>query len=373
MHGAMSVDDGNIIDLQARLDRERLKRQIGTGQPVLAEAAAVKVREIEHLWPGVLYLGKPTLLVGDPGLGKSLLTADIAARCSSGRAWPLGTVNAEPGDVLLCSAEDDPSDTIVPRLIAAGADLNRIAFLEAVREYDEASGERTVALSLDRHIAMLEVVAKSRGGRLRLLIIDPVAAFLGATDSHKNAEIRSLLGTLARLASKYRFSVLVVSHLTKGTQTNAVYRISGSLAFVAAARAAYAVVRDPEDPLRRLVLPVKNNLASDLGGFSYSISVADNDAPYVQWGDEAVTSQTAEGILGMGTHSATAAVSERVTEICEWLKEELKFEAQEAASMYRRAEQREYSERDLKRARKNLGIISESKGYQGKWHWVLPK
>jgi len=369
----MSVDEDNLIDAQQRFDRERLKRQIGTGQPVMNPARSVQIRDIEHLWPGVLYLGKPTLLVGDPGLGKSLLTADIAARCSSGRPWPLGTVNATPGDVLLCSAEDDPSDTIVPRLIAAGADLDRIDFLEAVREYDEASGEKLVALSLDRHVGMLEQIAKAKQGRLRLVVIDPVAAFLGATDSHKNAEIRSLLGALARIASQYRFSVLVVSHLTKGSQTSAVYRISGSLAFVAAARAAYAVVRDPEDPLRRLVLPVKNNLASDLGGFSYAIGVADNDAPYVQWGDEAVTSQTAESILGIGTHSATAAVSERVLEICAWLKEELQHEAQPAASMWRRAEEREFSERDVKRAKKELGITSQSKGFQDRWHWCLPK
>lgn len=373
----MSVDDdgGNIIDIQARLDRERLKRQIGKGQPRLYRAQHIKTRDLEHLWPGVLYIGKPTLLVGDPGLGKSLLTVDVAARCSSGRAWPLGAENSSAGEVLMCSAEDDPADTIVPRLIAAGADLNRITFFEAVREFDDQTqDERTVALSLDRHLCHIETIAADRAGKLRLLIIDPVAAFLGATDSHKNAEIRSLLGSLARIAAQHRFSVLVVSHLTKATQTNAVYRISGSLAFVAAARACYAVVRDPEDPLRRLVLPVKNNLASDLGGFSYSINVADNDAPYVEWGSDEVTAQTAEGILGLGatsTHSATAAVDDRVKKVCEWMKVQLAGEAQRAQDMWRRSEHEGFSKRDMNRAKKLLGVKGDKKGYQGDWHWFL--
>src|SRR5450631_839388 len=104
---------------------------------VITSAASIEPRAIEHLWPGVLYIGKPTLLVGDPGLGKSLVTADIAARVSKGTHWPLGAANAGPGDVLMCSAEDDPGDTIVPRLMAAGADLKRIDFFDGVREETE--------------------------------------------------------------------------------------------------------------------------------------------------------------------------------------------------------------------------------------------
>lgn len=363
-----------IHDLQERIDKEALKRELGTGKAIRVRAADVEVREIEHLWPGVLYIGKPSLLVGDPGLGKSLLTADIAARVSTGRAWPLGAPNECAGDVVMCSAEDDPSDTIVPRLIAAGADLKRIEFFDAVRVYDEDSGQRVVSLTLDKHLDALEHIAIEKAGKLRLLIVDPVAAFLGDTDSHKNAEIRSLLRALAGLASTHRFAALVISHLNKGAEASAVYRISGSLAFVAAARAAYAVVRDPGDPLRRMVLPVKNNLASDLGGFSYTIAVADNDAPYVQWGDESVTEQTADEILGNApTHATTRAVAERVQVVAEWLKEQLAVEPQASADIYNRAEREDFSDRDVKRAMKQLGIKSRVMGFQGKWHMELPK
>ena len=347
---------------------------LGGASPVITSAASIEPKAIEHLWPGVLYMGKPTLIVGDPGLGKSLVTADIAARVSTGRVWPLGTENSGAGDVVMCSAEDDPGDTIVPRLIAAGADRNRVEFFDGVLETDADGEERMKALALDRHIDQLAAVAARKKGRLKLVIVDPVAAFLGATDSHKNAEIRGLLAALARVAAEYRFAVCVVAHLNKGTGASAIYRISGSVAFVAAARAAYAVVRDPQDPLRRLVLPVKNNLGTDSSGFSYAINVADNDAPYVVWGDEAVTEETADQVLG-GTHSTPRqeAINADVRAVCEWLKEALAKEAQPAADMWMQAEEKRFSKRDVERAKRQLGVRAAAKGFAGRWQWELPR
>jgi putative DNA primase/helicase len=344
------------------------------GSPVVISASSISPRSIEHLWPGVLYIGKPTLLVGDPGLGKSLVTTDIAARVSRGNAWPLGAENAAAGDVLMCSAEDDPGDTIVPRLMAAGADLSRVAFFDGVREKTEDGGMAIRALSLDRHLGQLQEVAAAKRGALRLVIVDPVTAFLGGADSYKNGEIRALIAGLARIATDYRFAVLVVSHLNKGTGASAIYRISGSLAFVAAARAAFAVVRDPNDPARRLVLPVKNNLAADTFGFSYSINVADNDAPYIAWGEEAVTEETADEVLGgMPITARQEAINADVRAVCEWLKEALAIEAQPAVNMWRISEQKGFSRRDVERAKKQLGIRAAAKGFAGAWHWELPR
>src|SRR5688572_19661070 len=116
-------------------------------EPILRVASSITPRELEPLWDGVLWIGKPTLLVGDPGLGKSLVSNDVAARVSRGLAWPCESASCEPGGVLMLSAEDDPDDTIVPRLMAAGADLERITFLDGVREYrDEGTHERPVSL-----------------------------------------------------------------------------------------------------------------------------------------------------------------------------------------------------------------------------------
>ena len=343
-------------------------------EPVLRRASDVTPREIEHLWPDVLYIGKPTLFVGDPGLGKSIATNDIAARTSRGTPWPLGASNPGPGDVLLCSAEDDPEDTIVPRLIAAGADLERITFWEAVAEIDPESGlQLSRAVSLDRHLEQLSSIARRKSGRLRLVVIDPIAAFLGDADSHKNSDIRTLVAGLARIASEHRFAVLIVSHLNKSASTKAVYRVMGSLAFVAAARACFAVMRDPGDPERRLLLPVKNNLAVDTAGFSFCINVSDNGIPYVSWGDEAVSQETSDNVLeGESLNPREQGVTSRVREVTDWLKSELKDGARAAAEMWPLSEEEGFSRRDVDRAKKFLGVRGAVQGFRGGWYWSLP-
>lgn len=338
--------------------------------PVLRQASSITPRELEPLWPGVLWIGKPTLIVGDPGLGKSLATVNIAARASRGDPWPCETVQRAPGRVLMLSAEDDPDDTIVPRLIAAGADLERVTFFDGVRERDEHGESRQTAVSLDQHIETLRAALAYRGD-YTLVIVDPISAFLGRADSHNNAEVRALLASLGRMAAEMRFAVLVVSHLNKMTGTNAVYRITGSLAFVAAARAVFAIARDPQDPDQRLMLPVKSNLGPDTAGYSYTVSVADNDAPFVRWGDDRVT-RTAEEVLSAAPSPREQAVIERGNDVKEWLRKKLASEAQPAASMWAAAERENYSRRDVERAKRSLGVVCEPKGYRGAWHWSLP-
>jgi putative DNA primase/helicase len=308
-------EQDKVSRLQRQFDRAALA---GTAEPVTRIARSITPRDLDPLWPGVLWIGKPTLLVGDPGLGKSMVTVDIVARVTKGNPWPCDSGTCTPSDVLMLSAEDDPDDTIVPRLIAAGADLERVTFLEAVREFDREGTPHERAISLDRHIETLRAALVTHPAKL--VIIDPISAFLGSADSHNNAEVRALLAELGRLATEQRCAVLVVSHLNKGSGASAVYRITGSLAFVAAARAVYAIAKDPEDANRRLMLAIKSNLGPDSFGYSYTISVADNDAPFIRWGDERVT-KTAEEILAASPTPREQAVIERVTETQQWLQE----------------------------------------------------
>ena len=166
---------------------------------------------LKWLWPGRIPLGKLTLLVGDPGLGKSLLTIDIAARVSRGTSFPDGA-SCEPGAVIMVSAEDDPADTIRPRLDAAGADVSRVHVLQGTRITlaDNSTAER--AFDLETGVATLEdALADVRG--VRLIIVDPVSAYLGGADSNSNAEVRRILAPLAALAAKYGLAVLCVTAL----------------------------------------------------------------------------------------------------------------------------------------------------------------
>ncbi len=245
-------------------------------QPVVTRLADVEPQAVEWLWPGRVAIGKLTLLAGDPGLGKSFVTLDMASRVSRGAAWPDDSSASQPaGGVVLISAEDDLADTIRPRLDVHHADVSKIVALEAVT-FSDALGNVRREVDLTTDLGHIEC-AIDAAGDCRLVVIDPVSAFLGGTDSHKNAEVRSVLARLSDLAEQKRVAVVAVTHLRKG-EGAAIYRAMGSLAFVAAARAAWAVVKDQDDPQKRLLLPMKNNLAPDVDGLAYRIEASD-------WGD----------------------------------------------------------------------------------------
>jgi putative DNA primase/helicase len=120
------------------------------------------------------------------------------------------------------------------------------------------------------------------------------------------------------------------------------------------------------------MLPVKSNLGPDSSGYSYTVSVADNDAPHVRWGDERVT-RTAEEVLSGAPSAREQAVLERGNDVCEWLRAALAAEPQPATSMWHQAEQRGYSRRDVERAKRKLGVTAEPLGYRGAWHWRLAR
>jgi hypothetical protein len=211
-------------------------------QLVMRCMADVQPEKIEWLWPRRIAVGKQTLIGGEPGLGKSQVTAALAATVTTGGDWPCGEGRAPLGSVIILSAEDDASDTIRPRLDAAGADVNRVHQISAVRQSD-GKGRRTFNLQAD--LALLEDAIK-RIGDVRLVIIDPVSSYLGKTDSHKNAEVRGTLEPLGDMASRLRVAVVSVTHFSKGANQSAVNSFIGSIAFIAAARAAFIVTRDPD-------------------------------------------------------------------------------------------------------------------------------
>ena len=247
----------------------------------------VQPEPITWLWPSRIAQGKVTLIAGDPGLGKSMITVAMASHVSRGTPWPVDRSCCPQGDTIMVSAEDDPGDTIRPRLDAAGADVSRVHVLTMVSELDRDGNPRERSFNLAKDIPGLDDLLRQTP-ECRLVTIDPVSAYLGGTDSHNNADIRALLTPLAAMASRHKVAVVAVTHLNKAQQANALYRASGSLAFVAAARAAYSVTKDPDDPDRRLILPLKNNLGDDRTGFAYTIIEADNGAPVLLWEDEPV-------------------------------------------------------------------------------------
>ena len=232
------------------------------------------------------------MVAGHPGLGKSQVCVSLAAIVTTGGLWPVDRTRCERGTVLILSAEDDPEDTIRPRLEAAGADLARIHVLEAVEEQQADGGIARRAFSLADDLSRLGVVLAQLGD-VALVVIDPITAYLGETDSHKAADVRAVLAPLGELAAKHGAAVIAVSHLRKSGAGEAMLQVTGSLAFVAAARAAYIIAKDQDDPSRRLMLPVKNNLGDDQTGYAFRIEAtrlpSHIDTSRIAWEVERVT------------------------------------------------------------------------------------
>lgn len=330
----------------------------------------VAAQSLEWLWAGRIPLGKLTLLAGDPGLGKSFVSIDLAARVSRGGAWPdQPDWPQPPGRVILFSEEDDLADTIRPRLDRAEADISRITAVRGVVRCSDNVPVASWRFSLKFDLRLLESVlereSKREGERLRLIILDPISAYCGGTNSN-NDDVWKLLRPLARLAEKYRVAILGITHLRKGTGGKAVHRALGALAFVAAARAVWMVLKDQNDPERRLMLPAKMNLSADTVGMAYRL-----DQGRVNWESETLRMSADEAIS-----QQLVSFGDRVDreEAAAWLRHALEQGPLPAKEIQALARANGILFRALQRAKARLSIHLRRDG-SGKGSyvvWALP-
>jgi hypothetical protein len=221
---------------------------------------AIQPERVDWVWPDYLPAGKLAILDGDPGLGKSTVTIDLAARVSRGDAMPDGSGRRAPGVVLLSSAEDGLSDTLRPRLDAAGANVSRVATLDV--------GDQGIVLPDD--IARIKLAILSTGARLAIL--DPLMAYLsGRLKANSDQDVRQALAPVARLAEETGCSILVVRHLRKSDSATAVYRGGGSIGIIGQARIGLAVAQDPEDSEKRVLMVTKSNLGPIPASLSFGL------------------------------------------------------------------------------------------------------
>jgi hypothetical protein len=219
----------------------------------------VTPRPIEWLWPGWIPLGKTITQGGDPGLGKSTLLLDLAARVSTDGAMPDGSQGAT-GRVVILSAED----AIRPRLEAAGADLTRITILDTVTD---TKGPRPLQIPLD----LPSLKAKLQEVSARLLIIDPLSAFLVGPDANKDQEVRRALYDLYLVSREARCTSILMRHLNKRSGGSAMYRGNMSIAVIGHSRAGLLVARDPDDDRHRILAMVKCNYAAEPPALRYHL------------------------------------------------------------------------------------------------------
>lgn len=352
-----------------------------TRRLITRRASDVQPEKLIWVWPGRIPEGKLVLVGGPPGLGKSQLTAFIAATVSNGGAWPCGEGSTAPGNVIIMSAEDGIEDTIIPRLIAAGANMDRVYIVASATKPD-GTGRKTFSLKTD--VDLLEAKAKEIGG-VRLFSVDPVSAYMGGSDGNGNVETREVLEPLAEMANRLRIAVVAVTHLNKGgggTQQSALNRFAGSIAFVAAARAAFAVIEDPEDDNRRLLLQAKNNLGPKCKGLAFRMEqrlipgdiLSSNiffESEHVNQSiDEALTASESRG--GGGQTSSKEDAAEFLAEILAYgPMDVLEVERQARAATLLDDDKRLRQNKAFRDARKDLRVLSTREGFGPGSRYVL--
>jgi RecA-family ATPase len=352
-----------VIQLPVRPQRRQL---------ISHRASDLQPEKLVWVWPGRVAEGKLVMFGGPPGLGKSQLTILMAATISNGGDWPCNEGAAVPGNVIIMSAEDGIEDTIIPRLIAAGANMERVHVVAAVTKSD-GTGRKTFSLKAD--VDLLEEKAKQIGN-VRLIIIDPISAYMGGSDGNNNVETRETLEPISDMANRLRTAVVAVTHLNKsgaGGKQNAINRFAGSIAFVAAARAAFAVIEDLENEGRRLLLQAKNNLGPNCKGLAFRMDqrliAGDIPASSVFFENEHVDHSIDEALAASETQSdAKASIKEDVIEFLSEILangpvDVLEVERQARAAALLADDRRLNESKPFRQARKHLGAISDREGF----------
>lgn len=331
------------------------------------KASDVVIESVEWLWERYLPRGKLVDLSGDPGLGKSTMALDLAARLTVGVAMPGSAGACAPGAVIVVAGEDGLADTVVPRLRAAGADRDLVHHITEAQDRSGTPRPFTIPNDIDDLRGMVEELDA------RMVVIDPLSAHLsGRLNDFKDHDVRQALHPLARLAEATGATVLMVRHLNKRSAGSALYRPGGSIGITGAIRVGLMVGRDPEDPTKLVMAQYKCNVGrpapSQLCRIVHDESTG---VGRVMW--LGTTALTADDFLANGPRTGGALILAK-----EVLTDALACGAIPASEIEGLIEAEGISKATYRRAKKELGIRSRqrvgatgAKGSPG-WEVYLP-
>jgi hypothetical protein len=324
------------------------------------KASEVITKPVEWLWDKRIPKGKLTMFDGDPDVGKSVITMDLAARVSTGRTFPDGAP-CQAGNVLIVNVEDAKDDTIVPRLKAHGADLERITILDGMPTED---GVRLLDLPED----VPSLKASVEHDEAALLIIDPVLTMLSG-DAYKDTEARKALTPLRDMAEETGVTVVAVRHLNKNTSLSAIQRGGGNMGLIGVARAGAFFAHHPEIDGLRVMAPHKSNLAEKQPSLQYVVVgwAIDENIGRVEW-----RGATEHDANSLASGPASPAEKTKQDEAMEFLRDELADGPEWARTIYQDAHSAGISRGTLLIAKSTLRVRSEKVGTQG-WQWSLPE
>jgi putative DNA primase/helicase len=362
---------------------------------ILRNADDIEPIQVTWLWHERIPYGMITLFAGNPGNGKSMASVACAAICSTGGKFPETPFSVAAQDVLLLIGEDDIARTVVPRLKAAQANMKRIHILDAVRPIQ--GEDRAVSLDTDRQAVEDALEAHPN---IRLLIIDPISNYLGKVSMVAEQEVRSVLTPLVQMAERRGVAVILVMHLNKKSDLDAIMRVGGAMAFVGVSRCSWLFAKNEQEEKPEgedvtvatdqhgeefSMLRMKNNLAPSRNtGLSYSIAVrdvrmnaVDVPTPYVKWGH--VFDGTADSVLASNKNKSKQATQnvggrpkDAMLAAIQWLEDALQDNQPHPSKvLIKDAYDAEgISSATLHRAYTTLGGVKSSK-VDGRYCWQL--
>ena len=336
-----------------------------SGRLVTVCAADIKPEHVEWLVDQSFPLGMLAVIGGQPGLGKSQISINLAAGVTTGKNLPGTGAFSNLGSVIILANEDDASRTIRPRLDAAGADISKVHIVEGVAR----EGADVDMFQLDLDIADLRERALQIGD-VKLIVIDPPSAYLGTkVDSYKDSDVRRVLMPLGTLAQETGAMILLIVHLNKRTDGGAQQRFSGSTAWTAAPRVGFMVAEDPLTK-QRFMLPVKNNIGDDRLGYQYHIV-----EKLIHYGGQAfksshivwdqITDRSVADLIAPPKATKTSAVDDAKA----FLEDELAAGALAVNQIQAAAKAAGFSWPSVLRAKSTMLITSEKVG--SGWTWTL--
>jgi putative DNA primase/helicase len=337
-------------------------------QVVIQNGTDLFPKAVRWVWPGWLAHGKLHLLAGAPGQGKTTIAMALGAIITDGGKWPDGQF-ASAGSILIWSGEDDPADTLLPRLLASGADRTKCYFVSGTREAGQVR-----SFDLAKDLAELEAAAQEIGD-VKLIIVDPIVNAVTG-DSHKNTEVRRNLQPLVDLGARLDAAILGITHFSKGgADLDPAARVMGSVAFTAFARvvmvAAKSESADGEE--RRVLARAKSNIGSDSGGFSYEIDQVELEggiwSSKIAWGEELRGS--ARELLAEPEKDAIPGKRSAVDTAKDFLLQLIGDGPMPVKEIEKEAAAAGISWSAIRRAYPLLNIIPRKS--MGRWYWQFPK
>jgi putative DNA primase/helicase len=331
----------------------------------------VKRERVRWLWPGRLPEGKLVVLDGDPDVGKSVICLDLAARLTTASPMPDGYQPDHKCGVLVMTAEDGTADTVVPRLEAAEADMNRCFSFVAVTTVDEEGKlvEREPVLPLDADLLETKIIEHEVG----LVIVDVLVAYLPSqTDTYRDQDIRRALRPLVGVAQRTGACIVCIRHLNKTPGGSAIYRGGGSIGIIAGVRVGLLAGHDPDDPGLRVLAVQKGNLRVKPDSLAYRI-IEDETRECAKIAWEGVSERHADELV---VAPRTPEERTALDEACQFLRSLLGDGDVDANVVMSSARKAAVSDMTLRRAKAQMHVESVKIGKPGdksqRWVWRLP-